>query len=111
MTRDEVMAMTDEQLQMKSEEMSGYKRIRGFAPPNYLNDIKAAWTLVEKMQSIPEGGGPRWEIELSSDVGDWCCTVAFEGWIGEVYEVHADSAAKAITRAFIAAKEHDARTT
>jgi len=122
MNIDELNVMTDDELRMKVAELLGWTNIRiiglnkipkGTPPehketdvwviPCYPKYIAMAWELVDIMQTIPEGGGPRWEIEISSDVGDWCCTVAYEAWIGEVYEVHADSAARAITIAFILA--------
>ena len=73
MTRDEVMALTDEQLRIKAAESMGYEKvghdqcfgdIAGYLPeadedrgegwmivPDYLNDIAAAWELWRKLEA------------------------------------------------------------
>ena len=112
MTRDEVMAMTDEQLQMKAEELSGYKRLRGFAPPNYINDIAAAWSLrkilLDEGWVITIGSSSIRQFVISRDVP--CVTLfPFDEsaeqsiFIGE----NPGDEPQLITCAFIVAKEAD----
>ena len=82
MTRDEVMAMTDEELRIKAAELTGVikfewhpndtvrEELRGFkeqgsegnfitggwnAVPDYPNDIAAAWELVASIDSSQQG--------------------------------------------------------
>jgi len=142
MTRDEVMALTDEDLRIKAAELMRWEgigrcpgncphaaemrqdwdgpAIYGFAPgvshfsfnwkqvPDYPNDIAAAWELVDHMQRIPDGGGPRLEIELSNDIETWQCQIGIEGWpCKRVCIGYADTAPRAIARAFILAMEEE----
>ena len=64
MTRDEVMAMTDEELRVKAAVLSGWIQIkniwhhpdqddsddRGCMLPDYTNDIADAWGLVDRLR-------------------------------------------------------------
>ena len=132
MTRDEVMAMTDEELRIKAAELMGWDECSpkdtyvnapigrppdewlegkniintpGLIPvggkrvviPDYPNDIAAAWELAEKMRGDDKSvwvdvfaNANGWEVEIDDD-----STSSIEG----------DTAACAITRAFILAKE------
>lgn len=69
MTRDEVMALTDEELRIKAAELAGWREVfydRRFGallgcppnadvegykvPPDYAHDIAAAWKLVKQLE-------------------------------------------------------------
>ena len=117
MTRDEVMAMTDEELWFEalmlarpelgiwrslgighSEDGRAYigpvgKPVEWQEDCDYPNDIVSAWELVEKMRGDDKSvwvdvfaNANGWEVEIDDD-----CTSSIEG----------DTAARAITRAFI----------
>lgn len=120
MTRDEVMALTDEELRVKAAELAGWIECRTFttlaAPlgmpphpvddgafevlPDYPHDIAAAWELVEKMKSddmLPT-------VEFAD--GEWWCD--WFGMEGPGNATDGDSAPRAITRAFVLAMSNEA---
>ena len=120
--------MTDEEKRIKAAELMGWRRLHvategclsgslvgtpqrwltdvDMGVPNYLNDIAAAWELVERLQRFQGDGGPRREVELSSDVGRWQCCIGIEGWPCEPHVVVLEmTAPRAITTAFILAME------
>jgi len=126
-TRDEVMAMTDEELQIKAAGLMGWtgvfsdKRsqyILGGPPwmddddllkpvPDYHNDITAAWKLVDKLIEIDS------DVEFSithdtlREVGPWY----MDGWMPASdtnFMASAETTGRAITRAFILAMDGEA---
>ena len=101
MTRDEVMAMTDEELQAKAAELMGVKKLRGFLLPDYTNDMSAAWTLVEKLK-YPNSV---WyaTVSLVDHTTNYLCSVIYENAEGGIFQVWDNPAPRAITRAFIMA--------
>ena len=120
MTRDEVMLMTDEELRIKADELllPGNKiawfcdRLARFYGdldydwlPDYPNDIAAAWELINKLHK-------QYEVAVFSNytllvpITDefWRCSVSIDQMlIAEAKD--ADSAPRAITRAFILTME------
>ena len=103
MTRDEVMAMTDKELRATAWELIG--GCWGEDAPDYPNDIAAAWELINKLHK-------QYEVAVFSDytllvpITDefWRCSVSIDQMlIAEAKD--ADSAPRAITRAFILTME------
>ena len=90
MTREEVMAMTDEQLRFKASELMG---ITDGAIPDYPNDIAAAWALAEREGiSVISVEKEWWAGKFDGSNGDW--------WFG-LGPIENESAARAITQTFI----------
>lgn len=131
MTRDEVMSMTDGQLQAKAAELMGWERIepvmeyhpgvpgrdvevrwigpggeREYLPPDYLDNIAAAWELIDvladrgdrhimvRFDSLRVGypNNPNWTIHVTPDIR---------------MDVGREAVPRAITRAFILAMEEE----
>jgi len=129
MTRDEVMAMTVEELRIKAAELTGWEKVK-FAPeygdlwgnrpendeghgegwdviPDYPHDIAAAWGLVEELK------GRERQVELLERPADshariWMTVDDGPDYIPGLtaYDpigMTADTMSRAITRAFILA--------
>jgi len=127
MTREEILAMTDEEKRIKAAELMGWRRLHvategclsgslvgtpqrwltdvDMGVPNYLNDIAAAWELVEHMaencwmelKSPFEPGQPYF-----AGFTPHSCT----GWNGVPdNQCYGETAPRAITTAFILAME------
>ncbi len=131
MTRDEVMALTDEEVRIQAAELAGWIEIRvlygviiGTPPgggvrttvPDYPHDIAAAWELWDSLKEIHEyvslfcGNGcvvRAWTIDLDlSERGN------VKGIEGDDEAGHPNCPAmesRAITRAFVLAMSNEAQ--
>ena len=122
MTRDEVMAMTDQGLWLQAALKAGWSNLilaepdvlYGHRPesqtvetprklrrvPNYPNDIAAAWELVECVLALHKD----WWADVQTNYSGERWDAGFGDYVGiELYSAAADSAPRAITRAFIMA--------
>ena len=113
MTRDEVMAMTDEELDftaMRCLSIATQMVCGGKCPKPYSTDIAAAWELVERFL---EQRGSGVELHREMDCKEWCCVFSLweesprsmgmkdVGW----FQTEDAKLSRAITRAFILAME------
>ena len=125
MKRDEVMAMTDEELRIRAAELDGFEFVgrtgwdnpgssewmshpwvrdnTGFRNvPDYPNDIAAAWGLVERLQEM-------WLYPEVQNVGLhgylWNVWLDFPGETDSALVAQDENVKRAITKAFILAME------
>jgi len=109
--RDRVMAMSDEELDAKARELTGRReemeRERLLGKPMYIvwspsTDIAPAWDLT----ALPDG--KRLSVYASEDNSQWWAGVmranAGGDYWWDVGPIEADTAARAITRAFVMAQ-------
>lgn len=120
MTRDEVMALSDDELRNKAAELAGWRmltfsdntspwRVQGINPtngqleptPDYPHDIAAAWELVEYVLALHR----EWWADVQSNHSGLRWDAGFGDYVGiECYTAEGDTAPLAITRAFVLAK-------